>query len=500
MYICLTSYTLYGLEAVPVSVEVSITPGLPRFEIIGLPDASIRECRERIFQSIKKYGYEIPPGCITVNLAPAEIRKKGALFDLPIAVGILLSSAQVQQNGHNFSNMLIAGELSLNGDVKKVNGVFNAGYTCIKKSLMLFMLPASNVNEIKYFKKLKIIPVTNLKEAVDYFEHSRIISNNGNNRMKKSSTQQVQNRDFDFSQIYGNEFAKKAIELALVARMNILLIGPPGCGKSMLIQRIPTICSKLTDQESIEVSRIYSAGGLLKQKIIEYPPFRQVHNTITPHALFGGGHSPLPGEISLSHNGVLFLDELSEFQRSVIQMLRQPMEDKKIVINRMNFTYSFPCNFILAAATNPCACGYYGDTNRICMCSPNTIARFYSRLSGPILDRIELILYISPPDDNIIFTDRNKSSEQMKKEMKGPLSFLKANSYYLSNRNIHKIMNSNQGIKRIIKDAYTKGFISLRRVKAIMKAALALALFDNKAVGEEQVYEAIQYCKFKWSI
>lgn len=495
MYTYVNSYTIYGIDAILVKVEISITPGLSKFEIIGLPDASIRESKERIFQSIRELEYEVPLGNITINLSPGEIKKKGTIFDLPIAIGLLIASKQITPLS-SLEQTLMAGELTLKGQVISGKGLYNAWCLANELKLKTLISPPSDYN-FNSEEGTVIKLVTNLKEAIstlvitDY--QSPFISDKAPPKTEKNKE-----KESDYSEVMGNDLGKVAIQLAIVSRLNLLFIGPPGSGKSMLLKRIPSVLYSLSANKRREVTKIHSAAGIAIEKELDKPPFRVAHSSISDIALLGGGPIPTPGEISLSHHGFLFMDEFSEFNRRAIQSIRSPIEDKKITIRRAQYSYTLPCAFSLVAAMNPCPCGYYGDKFKMCQCTPQQINRYYQRISGPILDRFHIILYISPPDKKNWFSQNELSSEQMKKNIQNALVYAKNHRHDKNMTSMLDFIRSKPNLRSIIEDSKKSNILSLRRVSSTLRVALTISLLEQTELNESHLYQAIHFSKYKW--
>lgn len=496
----LSSTALLGIDGYIVDVEIDISSGLPAFDIVGLPDTAVKESKERIRAAIKNTGLVMPSKRITVNLAPADIKKEGAHFDLPIAAGILMASEQLSASG---DDTVFLGELSLNGDLRRINGVLPMAISAFQRGIKRIFLPYENAREAAAIEGLEVFGLKNLKELVLHLTGQKVLKPHtlDVNGMLGEEEESV----LDFKDVKGQAFVKRALEIAAAGGHNLLMIGPPGSGKTMIAQRIPSILPDMSFAESLEVTKIHSIAGLVSDKkpIISNRPFRHPHHTISSAGLSGGGSNPKPGEISLSHNGVLFLDELPEFRRDALEAMRQPLEDGEVTITRAGGTVTYPCSVMLVASMNPCPCGYYGDSGRECSCSQTQIMKYMSKISGPLLDRIDLHIEVPAVKyDELESKEQGESSAEIKTRVNAArriqLDRYGARGVYSNSQLTPELMQKHCSLdaetSELLRSAYETLGLSARAHNRILKVARTIAdLAGEENIKLEHVAEAIQY-------
>lgn len=499
MAVKITTAAFTGIDGALVSVEVDIGRGLPCFNIVGLPDTSIKESKERVRAAIVNSGFDFPVSKIVINLAPADIKKVGALFDLPIAIGILIATEQILfEDAEKF---LIMGELSLSGELKRVRGVLPITIEGIKNNINNYILPQYNAEECSVVKDANVYPFENLKQVVEYIKYRDLMPYE-----YKEQNNQIEGR-LDFEDILGQESCKRAVEVAAAGNHNLLMIGPPGSGKTMIAQRVPTILPSLSYEEGLEVTKVYSVSGNLDgtKGLMQERPFRTPHHMTTSTALIGGGSNLMPGEVSLAHNGVLFLDEVLEFKKNVLEVLRQPLEDRVIKICRASGTVTYPCNFMAIIATNPCPCGYYGSSKQ-CTCSDYERKRYIGKLSGPLLDRIDLFTFVNSLSfKELQSKTKGESSESIRKRVEKAREiqknrFEKEQIYsnaQMDGRLIRKYCKLNNKSNKIIEKIYNRYSLSTRAYSRILKVGRTIAdLNEREIIEESDIIEALQYRRF----
>jgi len=502
MFVKVPASALYGVYAYPVTVEVNISPGLG-YAIVGLPDNAVKESRERVETAIRNSGFSFPRGKIIINLAPADLRKEGTAYDLPIAIGILAASGQIERE--SFEDCLIMGELSLDGTLMPIRGALPIAILARKNQTHTVLMPPANAREAGIVKDISVYAPKTLKEAVEFlsgrkplqpvFVDARALFHEGSEGYL-----------VDMREVKGQLHLKRAMEVAAAGGHNLLMIGPPGAGKTMIAQRLPTILPPLTLEEALETSRIYSVAGLLKEEtgLLTRRPFRAPHHTISDVALVGGGNYPLPGEISLAHNGVLFLDELPEFKRQVLEVLRQPLEEGTIVIARARFRIEYPARFMLVAAMNPCPCGYYTHPTRPCTCAPGAVQRYAARISGPLLDRIDIHISVTPVEtsalsyesageDSATIRARVRKARELQAHRLGTIPNIHTNSQ-MPPKLVEEICRLDEAGRRLLESAANRLQLSARAYHRILRVARTIADLDNsEQIKSHHIAEAVTY-------
>lgn len=494
------SCAVVGLEGAAIEVEVDISPGLPSFTIVGLPDAAVQEARERVRAAIRHSGCSFPARRIVVNLAPANLKKAGPSYDLPIAVGILLSSEQIQAD---VFHTVILGELSLDGSLRHTHGVLPMAALAREKGFTTLIVPEVDAKEASLIEGIKIIPIASLAQLVGYLRGEIPPPEYQAGGILESVPDHLVATDLAY--IKGQEHVKRALEVAASGGHNLIMVGPPGSGKTLLARTLPAILPPMSFEESLEVTKIYSISGLLPTDtpLIRQRPFRSPHYTISNAGLVGGGHWPKPGEISLSHRGVLFLDELPEFGHSVLEVLRQPLEDKVVTISRAQGSLTFPANFMLVGAMNPCPCGFYGDPFRACTCSPAVVSRYQKRVSGPFIDRIDIFVEVPHIDYEKLADDRlGEESTKARERVKAARAIqkerfrgtgLNCNAEMMPTE-VREFCQTEESARSLLKAAMKQLYLSARAFHRILKLARSIADLENAGIIKaHHLAEAIQY-------
>lgn len=491
--------TILGLNGILITVEVDITNGIPAFDIVGLPDTSVRESRERVRAAIKNSGFEFPAKRITVNLAPADIKKDSSGLDLPIAVGILAASGQVKSM--SCRSQVFAGELSLEGRLREVAGILSVAANCQVQAIAEIIVAPENAQEALLAGTVTVYAPETLQEVVAHLAGEKPLAA----VLPQLPAGQMQESELDFADVQGQIVAKRALEIAAAGFHNVMMVGPPGSGKTMLARRIPSILPTMTAQEALEVTKIYSVASMLKHNIglVRSRPFRSPHHTISTAGMVGGGSTPRPGEVTLSHNGVLFLDELPEFPRTVLEVLRQPLEDGEVTISRVNATLSYPSKLMLITALNPCPCGFSSDPSRECTCTIGDIRRYQKKISGPLLDRLDIKIHVP----RLEYSDLVKNTAQepsavirQRVEAARVIQYKRLQGFGLyanaqmEHKHIKKLCRMTAEAIAILKQAFIKMNLSARGYDRIIKVAQTIADLDAKEqIAASHIAEAIQF-------